>query len=64
MILVGSMPNTEWPGKTEKPVRGLRAEWPYFVYDHWYIDEEGNIVSEMVISKELFKEPDVKPDEN
>lgn len=48
----------------EKPVRGLREEWPYFVYEHWYIDEEGNIVSEMVIPKELFKEPDVKPDEN
>lgn len=58
------MPTTEWPGKNEKPARGLRAEWPYFVYDHWHIDEESNIVSEMVIPKELFKEPDVKPDEN
>ena len=43
------MRTTESPEKNEKPARGLRADWPYFVYDHWYTDENGNLAWNMVI---------------
>lgn len=50
------MQTTELPEKNEKPARGLRADWPYFVYDHWYIDENGNLAWNMVIPEDVIRE--------
>ena len=48
------MPSTRSPENDSVGKRGLRADWPFFVYDHWHIDENGHLAWETMMLPDNF----------